>query len=604
MADNLQDYFDLAQGLVDSYTERNALYAHMDDLYYSRWNMPAGMPDWILKVVSTDPHDAVLTTVRTFATLKPRFKILPMQNDEANRNRANEIETAIAYNFHQAGRRNDARVVWDAMLSAALYADVAAQVIYLPYQEKVLDAMGKDTRRVKAAKRFGDFAFIVHNPGNIYPEWSEYGQEGVLAVRVQTVDEFMNTWGKLANKIVDEEAYLSGKVTYVTSYDYTNYEKRCVWGVLSDTSDILLQGSGVKVLEEENELGFIPYAIRRWGNSLSPAPEQRVMPLLQSVYDSGQWDMLNVLDSLDASLAIKRAAQVQFAGEFPPGQAPQIDNTEPAGVLELPQGTRNFTPLPAQSPDSRVMSLKSQMKSGIWQSTMPRALQTLEFPSGTAYSSVNQILSAATNSISPYKILGENVLAEVAHQMLCWIKYYGKKYGKVSLYGRYDDKSRAGEMVEIESDTLDPDALQIECLLTADMPVDKLQMINGAVMVKNNFSIPEADLIEDLGYGDPVELRKRRKLEDYQNAYIQLDLKRLADAQQLETQQAAMQMQMQAQQESMAMQQEQQARAMEEQQAAAAQNAAPANEQTGGLMNNPAAGGNPPVTVARGNGRG
>ena len=604
MADNLDDYFNLAQGLYDSCTDRNTLFAHMDAMYYSRWNMPAGMPGWVLKVVSTDPHDAVQTTVRTFATLKPRFKIMPMLPNQANRDRANQIETAIAYNFNQAGRRNDASVTWDVMLSASLYADVAAQVVYLPYQEKVLDAMGKDTRRVKAAKRFGDFAFIIHNPANIYPEWSEYGLEGVLTMRVQTVDEFIATWGKLAKNLVDMDAYTNGQVTYVTSCDYINYEKRCVWGVLSDNNNILLAGNGVKILEEDNKLGFIPFAICRWGNSLSTDPKERVMPLLQSIYDSGQWDMLNVFDSLDASLAIKRAAQVQFAGEFPTGQEPEIDNTEPAGVMNLPPGTRNFTPLPGQSVDQRVSQNKADFKSRIWQGTVARALQTLEFPSGTAYSSVNQILSTASNALAPYKILGQNALSELAHQMLCWIKYYGKEYGKVDLYGQYDDKGRMGQEIRLASDEIDPDALQIECILTADMPVDRLQQINGAVMMKQNFSVPEADLIEDLGYGDPAELLKRRKLEDYQNAYIQIDLQRMQQQLQLEMMQAQMQIQMQGQQESMAMQQEQAARMQEEQMANAANNAMPANEQTGGLMNNPAAGGNPPVTVARGNGRG
>jgi len=601
MNEGLQDYFDTAQGLMDLYFERNALFKRMDDMFYARWSLPPGMPDWVLKAVSTDPHDVVMTTVRLFSTLKPRFKIAPMLPNEANRKRANEIETAVAYNFHQAGRRNDASVVWDVLFSAAMYADVAAQVVYLPYQEKILEAMGKDTRRVKAAKRFGDFAFLIHNPANVYPEWSEYGLEGVLTVRVQTIDEFMDTWGKLANKVADERK--EGQITYVTSYDYINYEKRCVWGVLSDMSDITLQGSGVKILEEENKLGFIPYAIRRWGNSLSTEPAERVMPLLQSVLDSGQWDMLNVFDSLDASLAIKRAAQVQFAGEFPPGQSPEIDNTEPAGVMELPPGTRNFTPLPSQTIDSRVQANKMDFRGRISQSTIARSLQTLELPAGTSYSLGNQVLSMASNYLSPQKLLGQNALAELAHQMLCWIKYYGKEYGKVDLYGKYDDKSRLGQDVSIPSDEIDPDLLQIEVILSADMPIDRLQQVNGAVLLKNNFSIPEADLIEDLMGGDPEEMKKRRKLEDYQNAYLQVDLARLQQQLQLEMMQAQMQIQMQGQQQA-AMQQEEQARMMEQQQAAALQNAAPANENLGGAGFNPAQGGQPPVTGARGNGRG
>ncbi len=595
-----QEYIDLAQGLIDTYQPRNDVFSHVDDMVYKRWSFPEGMPDWVLKKVSTDPADAVMTTTRTFATIRPRFKVMPMLNDEDNRNRANQIETAIGYNFRQASRRNDASVVWDVMWSASLYAEVAAQVIYLPYQEKILKAMGKDTKRVKAAKRFGDFAFIIHNPSNVYPEWSEYGLEGVLTVRVQTVDEFRATWGEMAEKIVSEKDYQDGKVSYVTSFDYINYEKRCVWGICSDTDVIRVEGNGVMVMEEENKLGFIPYAIRRWGNSLSTATDERVMPLLQSVYDSGQWNFLNVFSSLDASLAIRRAAQPQYAAETPPGQDIEIDATEPISVAKLPTGTRNFTPLPSQSVDSRVAMQKGEFSSAIWQTTVSKMLNSLEFPGGTPSSSVNQLLSTATNSLAPYKILAELALSEVAHQMLCWISYYGKEYGKADLYGQYDDKTRMGQEIHISSDTLDPDALEIEVSLTPDIPVDRLQQINGAVLIKQNFAVPEAELIEDLGFGDPNELSKRRKLEDYENAYIQLDLKKMDMALQMEFQQQQMQMQMQAQQEqqSQAMAQEQAMRQQEAQQAQAAGGGTPSQDAMQGLGSNPAMGGMPPVNMA------
>ena len=592
----LDEYSDLAQGLLDLYSVRNTLFARMDDMYYSRFTMPEGVPEWVLKVVSTDPHDAVLTTARTFATLEPKFKVMPLLPNEANRDRANQIETAIAYNFKQAGRRNDASVVWDVMWSSALYAEVAAQVVYLPYQEKILKTMGKDTKRLKAAQRFGDYAFIIHNPANIYPEWSEYGLEGVLAVRVQTVDEFQDTWGNLAEKVVSEEDYNEGIVSYVTSFDYTNYEKRCVWGVFNDTDAINVKGTGKLILEEENKLGFIPYAIRRWGNSLSTAPEERVMPLLQSVYDSGQWDMLNVFESLDASLSIVRAGQVQYAGEFPAGQEPEIDNTEPAGVLKLPPGTRNFTPLPGQQVDQRIAQQKGEFRSGIWQSSVSKILQSLEFPGGTPSSSVNQLLSQAANSLSPYKLLAQNTLAELAHLMLCWGKYYDKEYGKgsTSLYGQYGDKSRMGKEIRIPFDTIDPDALVIDVTLTADKPVDKLQQVNAAVLLKQNFKIPEAELIEELVGGDPSEMAKRRHLEDYQDAYIQNDLQRMQMQVQLEMQQ---QMAQQQEAQSQQMQQEQAARQQEQAAAGARQGAAPAQEQAAGIGANPAAGGMPPTML-------
>lgn len=611
MSDNkLDEYYELAQGYIDYYAERNKLFAHMDDMFYTRWDMPEGMPDWVIKNVSTDPHDAILTTVRTFATVRPRFKIAPMVNNEVNRDRANQMETAIGYNFHQASRRNDASTVWDIVMSASMYAEVAAQVIYLPYQEKILEAMGKDTKRVKAAKRFGDFSFIVHNPANVYANYSEYGLEGVLTVRVQTVDEFMNTWGKLANKITEKKGYDDGGITYVTSYDYIDYEKRVVWGVCNDNDSPVITGDGVKILEEENKLGFIPYAIRRWGNSLSTDPRERVMPLLASVWDSGQWDMLNVFESMDSSLAMKRAAQPQYAGEFPPGTEPELDNTEPVGVTKLPSGTRNFTPLPAQNVDPRVAQQKQQFRSQISASTISRVLTTLESGDRESYSAFNQRLTAAANSISPYKLLAENTLSDLAHQMLCWVKYYGKEYSKVDLYAQYEDKSKLGQNISISSDTIAPDALKITCILTADMPIDKLQQINGAVLLKNNFAVPEEELIEEIIGGDPTEMMKRRKLEDYKNAYISADLKRIMDAQGLETAQKQMEMQagiqqqvqqQQAQQESQAMQQEQMARQQEAAQADQMQNASPAMEAMQG--NSPNAGGMPPVQMANNQGR-
>src|SRR4030095_7153438 len=115
---SLSDLQELAQALIDYYADRNALFKHMDDLFNCRWDKPPGIPEWVLEVVSNDPRDAVMTAVRTFSTLGPHCKILPQLPTEANRNRANEIETALMYNFNQAGRRNDASVTWDIMFSA------------------------------------------------------------------------------------------------------------------------------------------------------------------------------------------------------------------------------------------------------------------------------------------------------------------------------------------------------------------------------------------------------------------------------------------------------------------------------------------------------
>jgi hypothetical protein len=608
----LDSYFDLAENLIDTYKPRNDLFKAVDDMLYFRWNFPAGVPDWVLKVVSTAPRDAVMTTVRTFATLEPRHKVLPMLPNEANRQRANEVETALMYNMRKAGARNDNKLEWDVMWSATQYAEVATQVIYIPYQIEVLKALANDAgsekiaakaRRMEAMKRFGDFAYIIHNPGGVYPEWSEYGPEGALTIRVQTVDEFRNTWGDLSRNVVTQKDYDEGKISYVTSYDYTNYEKRCVWGVLSETETITARGPGIKIMEKDNKLGFLPYAIKRWGNSLSAETDERVLPLLQSIYMSGKWDMLNVFESFEASLAIKRAAKPEFAAELPPGADIEIDYTDPVGSILLPPGTRSFTQLSSQQPDQRLTMEKNRFESDIWQATAAKILQTMDFPSGTAYSSVNQILASATGALSPYRILGQNTLAEVDHQMLCWVRYYGKEYNNsASLGGYYNDKANAGKFVSLKYDQFDPNQLDIEITLTADTPVDELQKINAATLLYQNFRVPQDEVLEKLGFGNPADLAKRRDLEDYRNTYVQADLKRIAMQPDLEAAQAQMQMQMgaQQQQQEQAMQQEQMAREQEQAMADAQANASPGNENLGGPGFNPNGGGTPPVQGNRG----
>ncbi len=188
--------------------------------------------------------------------------------------------------------------------------------------------------------------------------------------------------------------------------------------------------------------------------------------------------------------------------------------------------------------------------------------------------------------------------------MLCWIKYYGKKYNTGDLYGQYEDKTNSGKSITIPWNEIDPDILRIECTLTADLPIDKLQQINGAVLLKNNFDLPDEELIEDLVGGDPAELRKRRKQQDMQNTYLQADLKRIMDAQQMETQQkmmemqAGLQQQMQQQQQGQAQAQEEQARQQEAAMANASNNATPAQGAMEGMT--PNQGGLPPVQMARG----
>lgn len=598
-----------ADTLFSLYKSRNEMFSGMDDVYYGRWDLPEGMPDWVQKVVMMDGHDAVQTSVRVISQYKNlRVKVRPMLPGDANQRRANDLETALKWNLLTSMRRTDNNILHDIAFSSVQYASTCVETVYLPYQIKVLETLGRDTKRLKALQRDGDFMFLNHHPANIYPMYSMYGLEGILIVKLQLAKEFKKEWGSMADNVVmkDDE----DKEVWVTSYDYRTYDRRVVWGVLNNTKAYKTNksmdehaGEGIVIMDMENELGFLPFAIRRWGNSMSSDTSEKYNPMLKTMWESGQYDMLNVFASMDATLAWKRAAQPIGEHQSATGEKMRIDATEPLMVIESGPGEK-FTPLPPQTVDQRLAGQYANYRGMVWQSTIARSLQSLDFPGGTAYSSINQVLSAATSSLSPYKTIMEQTIGDIFSTMLQWVRFYGDMFGKVNLYGEYGGQ-KAGRVALIASDTIEPSKVRIEVVVTPDIPLDMQAQINSAVLMKREFShISEKSMLEEIGIENPDEEFDIRVQEDLSRAMVDLKIAGMQKDQDVQMQGQIMQMQAAIAQQQQAQQQEADRAAMEAE-AAAAGNAgggaaSPITENTGGLGGNPAAGGTPPVQAAPG----
>ena len=71
-----------------------------------------------------------------------------------------------------------------------------------------------------------------------------------------------------------------------------------------------LDGSAapLEIIRQPHGLGFFPWVTRTGGTTLSPNPPTSVFPLLYSVYQSGQWDTQNILETLLTSEVIAYAA--------------------------------------------------------------------------------------------------------------------------------------------------------------------------------------------------------------------------------------------------------------------------------------------------------
>src|SRR3989304_2367054 len=160
----------IAQEMIAADGERDQMLRAMDDMWHNRWALPpnvAGLK-WIHKVVSSDPHDAIRAGTRVLSSVAPRITVQPLGPDEASRAQAEKIERALAWPFRNASRRRRASVLRDVVLSALLYDEVIAQVVYLPEQHQAASLLGLENAahspRLEAMRRFGPFAIIVRNP--------------------------------------------------------------------------------------------------------------------------------------------------------------------------------------------------------------------------------------------------------------------------------------------------------------------------------------------------------------------------------------------------------------------------------------------------------
>ena len=89
----------------------------------------------------------------------------------------------------------------DIILSALLYDEVAAQVIFLPTQIKAVKAFEGDLRNLNSAMMQGPFAIMIRNPRHVHVSYSDLMPEAVLLKRVMKVSEVLDFWGKKAQKL-------------------------------------------------------------------------------------------------------------------------------------------------------------------------------------------------------------------------------------------------------------------------------------------------------------------------------------------------------------------------------------------------------------------
>lgn len=522
-------YQRLAQDMVQRDAQRDQMLAAMDRMWRGDWSLPPQMADlrWVHKVVSSDPHDALRAGTRVLSSVEPYIKVQPLAGDEAQRGNADKLERALSWLFRNASRRRRASVLRDVVLSALMYDEVVAQVVYLPHQVGAMQAMEGDAARLQAAQRYGPFAILVRNPRQVHVRYSDWMPEAVLMKRVMPAAEALDYWGKKAGRLKRAlKERQNAEMRYITLYDYMDLEMRVVWAVPQEEGGITTpplpddwdgkSQAGIEMLREEHGLGFLPWVAKVGGTTLAEDPLHQRIPLLYSVYQTRQWETQNVLETLMTSEAIAYAAAPRLKVEGPTDMV-EVDYGEPGRTAYVPPG-HNISPMTPPQLDTSLANIADRVSERIGKSTVPRVLQSGDYPGGTAFSTLNLATQSGIKSLNPYKELAEQALADIFTQMLYWVAQDGKPLVAFG-HGRSD----RGQQLVLDPRDYDHQQMFIEVELTADVPTDRMARINAGAMAVRELGYSRARALEQVGESDPQEIMQQARQEEMEAVALEIE---------------------------------------------------------------------------------
>ena len=501
-----ENYIQKAEGMIQRDKKRDLLFRGMEAMWHNRWELPGSLRSmgWIHKVVNSDPHDALRAGTRVLSSTAPRINLQVAGWGEEKASDIENLERILLWLFRQANRRNQSEILRDIVLSALLYDEIAAQVVYLPNQ---MTGSGAGSH----SQAYGPFAILVRNPRQVHVHYADWLPESVLFMYTCSGEEIFHEFGdQMQEQDILLKDDLSDPHQCFQVFDFTDREMRVIWCVE--------QGSGAGnepqlILMEPHGLSFLPWVVKSGGSTLSDAPEDQRMPLLSSIYRSGQWETLNLLETLLTSEVIAYSAAPRLAVEGPSDHI-SVDYGDPGRLAHIPPG-HNISAMEPPALDESLRLIADRLISGINKSTVPKVLQSGEFPSGIAYATLNLATQSGVKALIPYKELAEFALAEVFSLMLHWAHACGAE-----LIGLGVLKQEKGRTRSFDARLVDPARVYIDVELTADVPFDRLSRVNAAAIAVKELGYSRERALEQIGETDPAEILQQAQEEKKRLAVI------------------------------------------------------------------------------------
>lgn len=558
----------IASSLLKQDEERDDLYARIDEAASAKANIPEELKalSWIgeRNFASTAAADALNAATRTFAAKLPDINISPVYDTTEEYDLVERMETAIQWEFQRMNMVGKKSPHWRVVESAVKYCAVAIKVRHLPWDYDGVDK----SARIKAILRSRTFAWQVFHPATVHSQESEGILERVLLAYNRSAQSIIDEFGEENSGVqemlrqMNEDNATDLQETVFSFYDYTDWDDRCIW-IIRNTPGMYVNrtpSGGTELVREGRQVGFLPWVI-----------VDNKEPILKTLLESGLYDNLNAMRTMQFSKAVDQAAHPEYWISTPDGtlRGVSIDNQNPNQPL-VTNTNANVQQLRPPMLDPQLAQLESMAESEAFRTTVAQILASVEkYASTQNFSVVNAMISAAMAQLALSQMAAERAEEQAIYKQFEWLDFTGEP-----LVGYSDGsggKDKGTEMAIREKD-FDLEYLYITVKLNPNAITDEQMKINNAINKVERLGLSREVALDELGHKNFKLNVSKRTSEDLYQAHIAGKSNEIAMAAQRLAEAKA---QAEAQKQ---MQEEAQAAAQASPEATASQTASPAAE--------------------------
>ena len=539
MIQDLSFYNAVARNLLANDEERDELYAKIDQAANAEIEMPEELRSlsWIgeRKFASTAAADAVNAAIRTYAARLPDFSISPVYDTPEEYELTERMELAMGWDFERMNMKGSKSPHWQIVESCVKYCAAAIQTEYLPWMYSDVEK----TMRVKSILRRSNCNWVVHHPGSVHSQETNGTLERVLLARVYSAQEILDLFGT-DNEGIRQMLMEVGKEdpdalqgTYYSFYDYTDWEVRAQWILKSDSMGSLERepDGGIELLIEERKVPFIPWIV-----------VDNKEPILKTLVNSGLYDNLNILRTMQFSKAVDQVAHPEYWIATPDGtlRGVSIDNTNPNQPLVT---TSNVQVNQLRPPmlDPQLAQLEAMAESEAFRTTVAQILASVEkYASSQNFSVVNAMINAALSQLALSQMAVERAEEEAFYQNFQWIEFSEIPMAGYRKEEKGEHKRKGGEL-SIKSGEFDLEYLYITVKLNPNTITDEQMKVNNVVNKVERLGMSLEMAWDELGMKNYKLNEAKKTEEDFYTAHVQAKQKEILMRPEMEAQQAAAQ---------------------------------------------------------------